>query len=98
VIYNRGKGVPQDYVKAVYWWQEAADRGEPTAQCNLGIMYTYGQGVPQDEVLAHMWFNLASARGSHEARKRRDILAAWRMSRAEVLQAMGLAARWEAGH
>lgn len=97
VMYNRGNGVPQDYVEAVRWWHAAAEQGNATAQCNLGIMYSYGQGVKQDEVPAHMWFNLAAARGSKEARKRRDNLETWRMSRAQVLEAQRLAAEWEAG-
>ncbi len=98
VMYNRGNGVPQDYIEAVQWWHAAADQGNATAQCNLGIMYSYGQGVKQDEVPAHMWFNLAAARGSKEARKRRDNLETWRMSRAQVLEAQRLAAEWEGHH
>ena len=98
VMYNRGKGVPQDYIVAVRWWRRSAHLGNATAQCNLGIMYSYGQGVKQNEVLAHMWFNLAAARGSREARKRRDNLATWRMTRGQVLEAQRLAAEFDAHH
>ena len=98
VLFNRGRGVPQDYIEAVRWWHLSADRGNAIAQCNLGIMYSYGQGVKQDEVLAHMWFNLAAARGSREARKRRDNIATWRMSHKQVLDAQLLAAEFEAEH
>ncbi len=98
VMYNRGRGVPQDYIEAIHWWQAAAEQGHAIAQCNLGIMYSYGQGVKQDEVPAHMWFNLAAARGLKEAFKRRDSLETWRMSRGQVLEAQHLAADWEAHH
>ena len=43
-----GKGVPQDYDKAVRWYRKAADQGDVNAQYNLGNMYNDGQGVPQN--------------------------------------------------
>jgi TPR repeat protein len=32
IMYNRGRGVPQDYVEAVKWFRLAADQGLDTAQ------------------------------------------------------------------
>jgi Sel1 repeat len=48
VIYEHGQGVPQDFVQAVIWYNEAAYQGDPDAQTNLGAMYANGWGVPQD--------------------------------------------------
>ena len=43
LIYYDGKGVPQDYQKAVYWYQKAAKQGITVAQANLGTMYALGE-------------------------------------------------------
>ena len=34
--------------EAVKWYREAAERGYPAAQFNLGVFYETGQVVPQD--------------------------------------------------
>ena len=36
VMYEDGKGVPQDYAEAVNWFRKAADQGYPRAQSLLG--------------------------------------------------------------
>ena len=51
-IYERGLGVPPDYVKAVEWYQKAADKGYSRALFNLGTMYEQGLGVEQDSLKA----------------------------------------------
>ena len=48
VLYENGKGVPQDYVEAVKWYHLAAEQGNASAQANLGLMYVDSQGVAQD--------------------------------------------------
>ena len=45
--YYLGDDVPQDYGKAVEWWQKAAQQDYADAQFNLGLMYQHGMGVPQ---------------------------------------------------
>ena len=94
IMYHRGLGVPRDYETAVYWWREAAERGQVTAQCNLGIMYMYGVGAKQDDVLAYLYFNAAAARGSRDARRKRDMLEAWRMSPSELQRAQEMSRNW----
>jgi len=37
-MYDKGKGVPQDYKQAVEWYRKAADQGDARAQLNLGVM------------------------------------------------------------
>jgi len=36
LLYVRGRGVPLDYTKALYWLRNAADRNDHMAQYNLG--------------------------------------------------------------
>jgi len=63
VIYSGGKGVPQDYDKAVKWWLRAAEQGYAVAQYSLGLMYDKGYGVPQDYDEAVKWFRKAAEKG-----------------------------------
>ena len=48
LMYYNGRGVRQDYTKAVQWYRKAAEQGDAKAQSNLGVMYDNGQGVRQD--------------------------------------------------
>ncbi len=61
--YTSGRGVPQDYRKALELFEAAADEGDGRAQYNLGIMYRDGVGVVQDTSMARKWFRLAAAHG-----------------------------------
>ena len=56
VMYERGRGVAQDYQQALYWYRKAADQGSPIAQNYLGDMYENGQGVAQDYQKALYWY------------------------------------------
>jgi len=67
VVYDEGRGVPQDDAEAVKWYRIAAEQGYALAQYNLGVMYYEGQGVSQDYVQTHMWYNLAAAQGIEES-------------------------------
>lgn len=60
VMYGEGKGVPQDDVEAVRWYQQAAEQGHADAQFNLGWMSAKGRGVPQDDAEAVRWYRLAA--------------------------------------
>ena len=101
IMYDIGRGVPQDYVEAVRWFRLAADQGHASAQVNLGVRCQTGQGVPQDYVQAHMWFNLAVSRSTGELREvgvnGRD-RAADRMTPTQIAEAQRLAREWDAAH
>lgn len=61
--YNCGKlggGDPNDYTKAFEWYQKAALRDHPMAQCRLGRMYREGHGVEKNEKQAFSWFMKAA--------------------------------------
>ena len=62
-MYDKGRGVPQDYQTAVKWYTLAAEKGYAPAQYNLGVMYGMGQGVPEDYKTAVKWFALAAEQG-----------------------------------
>jgi TPR repeat protein len=54
---------PQDYAKAAYWLQKAAEQGEAEAQVFLGEMYKNGDGVPQDNAKAAYWIQKSAEQG-----------------------------------
>jgi len=68
VAYDRGIGVPQDYVQAAVWYRKAAEQGFASAQLNLGAAYCEGQGVPQDYAQAAAWYRKAAEQGDATAR------------------------------
>jgi TPR repeat protein len=54
-------------MKAVEWFQKAADQGLVAAQFNLGIMYENGQGVEKDDERAVEWYQRAADQGHVKA-------------------------------
>ena len=92
--YDEGRGVPQDYAKAMEWYTKAAAQGFAVAQYNLGLMYAKGNGVPQDYVQAHKWADLAASKGHKEAVKIRDILIEM-MTPDQIAEAQRLAREWK---
>lgn len=75
LMFEKGRGVPQDYAGAAALYQQAAAQGNSTAQRNLGVMYRDGLGVPKDPVRAYMWLNLGAAESAANAADYRDALA-----------------------
>lgn len=71
-IYEKGRGVIQDYTAAVEWLQQAAMQGEAEAMFRLGRMYQTGRGVPKDFVEAYVWLNIAGSRGETRAELPRE--------------------------
>lgn len=67
VLLHTGKGVPQDYEKAMRWYLMAAKMGHRGAQNQLGVMCREGHGVEKNIKLARMWFQLATTHYEDEA-------------------------------
>ena len=67
VMYDYGRGTPQDNTKAVKWYRRAAEQGIPEAQHNLGLIYENGQGVPRNDTEAVKWYRRAAEQGIPEA-------------------------------
>lgn len=62
-MYERGKGVPQDYKESASWFRKSADQGNASAQFYLGQMYDIGKGVPQDYQEAAAWYRKSAEQG-----------------------------------
>jgi TPR repeat protein len=96
-MYATGRGVPQNFERAVDWYRRAADQGDPTAQYLLGLMYDKGQGVRQDWVLAHKWLILAAGKAKGRQRdyyaRIRDAVA-FKLSLEQITEAQYLAGQW----
>ena len=96
-MYQTGKGVPENYELAAYWYGMAAERGDGNAQFALGLMYNKGQGVKADFVQAHKWLNLSAAQAKGEDRdfkvRIRNSIET-KMSVAQVQTAQQLARDW----
>jgi TPR repeat protein len=76
LMYDIGKGVPQDDAEAVKWYSKAAEQGNAWAQDNLGVMYAKGNGVPQDDVEAVKWYRKAAEQGHARAQYNLGIMYA----------------------
>ncbi|WP_435140954.1 tetratricopeptide repeat protein [Pseudopelagicola sp. nBUS_19] len=75
LMYDKGRGVPKDYVEAVVWYRKASKQGYFKAQTKLALKYDRGEGVLQDNIMAHMWYNIGNANGSELGGKNRNIIA-----------------------
>ena len=62
-MYYQGRGVEQDYSKAVYLYTEAADRGNVTSMSNLGYCYYYGRDISVDYEKAYQMYTKAAIMG-----------------------------------
>ena len=56
-----------DYSSAFRIWMSAAEKGDATAQNNIGAMYYNGQGVQQDFAKALRWYRKAAEQGIADA-------------------------------
>ena len=66
-MYDKGKGVPQEYNNAMKWYTRAAEQANAEAQFSLGVMYHKGKGVLQDYNIATKWYQLAAEQASAQA-------------------------------
>jgi hypothetical protein len=75
-LHDEGKGVTKDYLKALEWYQKAADRGSPEALFKLGQMYYEGTGVAKDLKKALDFTQKAADQGYKDA-----VLRFWQKSK-----------------
>ena len=77
-MYLVGRGVPQDYSKAVIWLQRAAHQGYIKAQFELATLYESDPRL-KNKALAYAWYSILAAYTSDEvgiaASAKRDALA-----------------------
>jgi TPR repeat protein len=65
--YERGAGVPQNYLEAARWYRLAAMQGYRDGQYKVCEMSERGQGLPQDYQEALRWCGLAADQGHGRA-------------------------------
>lgn len=75
--YLVGRGVPRDEKQAAYWYEKAANSGDPGAQQQIGYFYQAGLGVERDPVRAAQWFERAVAGGLVSAKVNLGVAYAW---------------------
>src|SRR5580704_11384471 len=66
--YFVGRGVNQDEKLAAYWYEKAANAGDPAAENQIGYFYEVGIGVPKDLARAVLWYERAAASGLVKAK------------------------------
>jgi len=66
--YADGRGVSQDYKKAIEWIRKAAEQGYNPAQYVLGNYYAEGKGVEKDINIAILWYQRAADQGHIRAK------------------------------
>ena len=66
--YFEGRGVSRDEKQAAYWYEKAANSGDPGAQLQIGFFYEAGVGVERDPARAARWFERAVAGGTVAAK------------------------------
>lgn len=67
-IYTAGHGgVAQNYQRAAFWFEQAAENGIANAAYNLGVLHHQGLGFTPDVDKAMRWYKDAAAKGHPEA-------------------------------
>lgn len=69
LMYQGGKGVKQDYAKALKWFRLSSARGNPWAQYFIARMYDDGRGVPKSREKAKVWFRKSAENGLKEGQE-----------------------------
>lgn len=87
----------KDYNMTLYYWQPLAERDDPRAQFNLGILYLYGRGVNADPAQALMWFLLARDNHMAEAANAIDQLEQ-KMDPEDLHEGLRLRDEWVRAH
>ena len=75
--YLAGHGVARDEKQAAYWYEKAANSGDPAAQEQIGYFYQAGIGVERDPARAAQWFERAVAGGLISAKVNLGVAYVW---------------------
>ena len=75
--YFVGRGVQQNLKMAAYWYEKAAEHGDPVAENEIGYMYQAGIGVSQDPARGCRWYQLAAASGLISAKVNLGVAYFW---------------------
>ena len=69
IVYDFGRGVPEDKLEAVKWYQKAAEQEHADAQVLLSRLYYLGQRVPKNYEEAFEWARRAAEQGNADAQQ-----------------------------
>ena len=75
--YLTGRGVAQDFALSAYWYERAANAGDPLAQNEIGYFYQAGIGVARDSARAAQWYQRAADGGFLEAKVNLGLAYLW---------------------
>ena len=64
-----GRGVNQDYAKAIHWYIQSSDRGDCSSQKKLADCYYLGQGTDRNVAKAAMRYEQAAEQGDYDSQK-----------------------------
>ena len=67
LMYEYGKGYPQDKLQGITWFKKSAAQNHAAAQTELGIIYAIGDGVKQDDAQAVAWLQKGATLGNATA-------------------------------
>lgn len=59
-LYEFGKGVEQNYQKALEWYTRSAEAGLSKAEYSIGLLYEQGRGVAENYTMAAAWYQKAA--------------------------------------
>lgn len=85
-------GISQDYAQALTYFRQAAEKGLPAAQHNVGFMYEKGLGVTQNYPEAIKWFKMAAEQGYEESQA--ELGEIYDMGRSGIPQNTEEAIKW----
>jgi TPR repeat protein len=69
-----GQGIKNDYSKALYWYQKAAEQENPAGQTGLAYLYASGKGVAQDYAKALFYYQKAADQGFAQGQRPLGVL------------------------
>lgn len=84
-LYEKGRGIVQDYEAAVALYGQAAEQGDPRGQGNLGAQYPNGRGVEEEgDDVGVRWYRRTAEQS--DSRGRHNLGAAYRDAPGDVPQ------------
>jgi TPR repeat protein len=72
---GQGRGTPQDYEQAVFWYRKAARQKVADAHHLLCLSYSLGHGVVSNRIKGYAWCQVAVAFGSEDAKAALPLIA-----------------------
>ena len=98
-MYEHGRDVPPNLVRAFVWYRRSAELGNPAGQLSLGFMYSEGRGTYKDYTQAYKWFKLSTEHATGDLRSLSSSAldrVAKKMTPRQITKGRRLASEWAA--